>query len=83
MTATNPKRRSLLTDYTDPEAHAILFRGYDLQARFLLLDLAEREYNVENYEGTAKLIHAMLYLEDRLAYELFPPPGKYAIPLRG
>lgn len=44
--------------------------------------MGEREYNAGNFVGSASLMHMVLYLEDRLKYELFPPPNKMAIPVK-
>jgi hypothetical protein len=66
--------------YADPIAHGLIFAAHDLEARFFLLDLGEREYNAGNMRGSARLWHAEMYLKDRLAYQLFPPPTKYSIP---
>mgnify|MGYP001585277621 CR=1 FL=1 len=75
------RKHPQLADFPDPAARTLIFRASDIEARLFLCNLAKAEYGVENFEGCAKLIHAMLYLEDRLKYALFPPPGKYAIPL--
>ena len=50
----------------------------DLKARFLLVDLAESVYvgpghTAEN-AAVSSLMHAAYYLEDRVAYEMEPPP---------
>lgn len=64
----------------DPEGVRLIQRGGDTSARLLLIDLAMIEYDAENYEGTSALLHAMFYLEDRVAYELCPPPYRMALP---
>lgn len=72
--------KSLLTDFPDPVARRLIFRASDMKARLLLVLLSEKEYDAGNLEGSAALFHAEMYLSDRLAYELDPPPHKYAIP---
>src|SRR6185437_643562 len=52
----------------------LLWRAGDLRARFLLNDLATREYERSNFDGACTLIHAERHLADRLAYELQPWP---------
>lgn len=71
---------SLLTDFPDTKAHELIFRQGDLDARFRLMDLMDAEYDVGNHEGCAALFHAEMYLSDRLAYQLWPPPYRMAIP---
>jgi hypothetical protein len=61
------------------ERLSLIMRSGDLSARFKLLDLAEREYELKNWDGCACLMHAMMYLTDRLAYEVNPPPTKHSI----
>lgn len=58
----------------DEEGRSLLWRAGDLAARLLLSDLSTAEYEAENFDGTASLIHAERYLADRLAYELEPWP---------
>jgi hypothetical protein len=69
-----------LTQFRDPRAHELIFRQADLDARLLLMDRMDEEYEKRNMEGTAALFHAEMYLSDRLAYQLWPPPSRFAIP---
>ena len=62
-------------------ARELIFRACDLEARFDLIDRSMREYDAGNLEGACMLFHAEMYLEDRRAYELAPPPFKTAIPV--
>ena len=59
----------------------MIFRACDLEARFDLMDRYEREYDAGNKEGACMLFHAEMYLKDRRAYQLNPPPFKTAIPV--
>ena len=69
--------------WADPNARALFFRACDLKARFFLNRVAiEIERAGGDLAPIAMLIHAEMYLSDRLAYELYPPPSKMAIPLR-
>ena len=63
------------------ERLSLIMRAGDIRARLMLLDLCEVEYNRKNWRGSACLFHAEMYLKDRLAYELYPPPDKFAIPV--
>ena len=71
-----------LTKYTDAEARSLVFRQADLMARLFLIENSEREYEAGNLDGAGTLFHAELYLSDRMAYALWPPPFKGAIPIR-
>lgn len=62
----------------DPEGNRIYHSGCDLQARDLLnlagMDITPIDGGWPSREvarGSFKLLHACLYLEDRLAYQLF------------
>jgi hypothetical protein len=59
---------------SSPELRRLVCRGCDIQARALLVYLSEEAWQVWQLEAAATLFHACLYLEDRLAYELFPAP---------
>ena len=71
-----------LTKIQDLEGRSLIFRSGDLQSRLALIDMAKREYDTGNMDGSAMLMHAEMYLADRLAYTLFPPPFRSAIPLQ-
>jgi hypothetical protein len=52
----------------------------DLWARGWLIERAWSEFQAKNFEASAMLIHAEVYLADRLAYELAPwPKGKIQV----
>ncbi len=70
-----------LMEYKDSEARKITFAYADLRARSLLLDRAEKEYDLGNKQGCAVLFHAELYLADRTRYQLDPHSKRLAIPL--
>lgn len=70
-----------LTKYTDPEARRLIFAAADIKARWLLINMAEREYDSGNLRACARLFHAAMYLEDRLAYQLYPPPTETSLPV--
>lgn len=58
----------------------------DLRARMLMLDLAEGIYLGPGHtavnEAVAMLLHACDYLDDRIGYEIGPPPkGMIRMPL--
>lgn len=72
--------RNDLTDFPRV-AREMIFRACDLEARFDLIDAAEREYDLDNKEGACTLFHAEMYLKDRRAYQLNPPPFKTAMPV--
>jgi hypothetical protein len=69
-----------LTDFP-PSGRELIFRDCELEARFDLFDRAEREYGAGNIDGFGTLFHAEMYLKDRRAYELNPPPFKTAVPV--
>lgn len=72
-----------LTKYPE-EARRIIFRAADIKARWMLVNFAEAAYNSGRNDACASLMHAVYYLEDRLAYELFPAPkGKIKIEMEG
>ena len=71
---TDKELRGNMTEYW-----SLVWRGGDLKARGICIDLAEREYEVGNKRGCARLMHICDYLADRLRYELEPPPSKYHI----
>jgi hypothetical protein len=64
----------------DLQGRRIIWSACDLQARMLLIDLAEWLYNHEEKGASCTLIHALEYLKDRLTYELYPWP-KNCIPI--
>jgi hypothetical protein len=69
--------------HVSPEARALFRRACDLKARFFLNRIASEESERGGDLGVvALLVHAEIYLSDRLAYELYPPPSKMAIPLQ-
>jgi hypothetical protein len=75
-----PLRWPLLTPGIDAEGRSLAFRAGDLCARFLLNDLLMPLYDEEAFGGCSILFHAMVYLEDRLTYELYPwPMGKIRV----
>lgn len=79
----NGRFKAAYNDLTDfpPSGRELIFQACDLEARFDLMDSFEREYDEGNKEGAGTLFHAELYLKDRRAYELNPPPFKGAIPV--
>lgn len=81
-TVENGRFKAGANDLTDfpPVAREMIFRACDLEARFDLMDRFEREYDAGNREGACMLFHAELYLRNRHAYQLDPPPFKTAIP---
>jgi hypothetical protein len=64
----------------DEQGLRLIARGGDLAARLLLLDIAETEFLAGNHAGAAHLLHATFYLEDRMSYELCPPPSPSSLP---
>lgn len=83
-------RRLTLETCPDAESRGLLLAAGDLKARFKLFDLAEAAYwrardkestSADEWRAVAMLFHAEMYLKDRLAYQLFPPPGPLAIRL--
>lgn len=58
----------------------LLMREGDVVARLHLLDLSEAQYDAGELDGSAMLLHAELYLADRIGYEMAPAP-KNAIPV--
>lgn len=73
-----------ITKYPE-EARRLIYRGYDLRSRWMLVNLAEKlwfpngvngieEGTQEEKSAVATLMHAADYLQDRLAYELYPAP---------
>lgn len=57
----------------------------DLRARLILIDLAEAVYvgpgQSETNAAVASMLHAICYLEDRIAYEMEPhPKGMMRLP---
>jgi hypothetical protein len=65
---------NLLTQHKDLESRSLIFRQWDIAARLVLLEMAEREYKDFNPMGCRILMDAEAYLSDRLAYQLWPPP---------
>jgi hypothetical protein len=63
---------------TDTEGSSLCYRACDLKVRWFLNLRAEREYSDGNLEGAQVLIGAMLYLTDRLAYEVDKPGARAA-----
>lgn len=64
----------------DEQGLRLVFRAGDISARHLLMNWAEEEYGLKHWRASAMCFHAEMYLADRLAYELHPPPTKFAIP---
>jgi hypothetical protein len=58
----------------DEQGKRLFFRAGDLAARFWLNRVAEEQLNADNRDGMCILVHAEVYLADRLAYELEPWP---------
>ena len=58
----------------DAEGRSLAWRGGDLVARFWLHDQLMPLFDAGEFAGCTILHHAMCYLEDRLAYELYPHP---------
>lgn len=58
----------------------LLWRFGDIEARKLLIRLSEESWRAGDLETCVLLLHAEMYLADRLAYELNPPPSKRAVP---
>lgn len=73
-----PRRRRIAGEAA--ERDRLIWRGGDLQARYLLIRLSEDAYRRGELEACAMLYHAEMYLADRLAYALSPSPSKWAIP---
>lgn len=55
----------------DSEGRSLFFRVSDLAARWILIDLGESVIEDEGNSTAQFLDHSILYLTDRLAYELF------------
>ena len=76
-----------LSRYPVLVAASLARREGDLIARDLLLDLAEAVYGemrrpsqeLLKCRAVTVLMHAEIYLEDRLLYQLYPPPNKLAV----
>jgi hypothetical protein len=66
---------------TDLEGRSLIWCAGDLAARLALLNLSETCYEEGFDRGSGMLFHAEMYLADRLAYELHPPPFRGAIPM--
>lgn len=64
---------------TDAEGASLFFRATDLKARFFLNRVATEEWEAGNRSIVAPLIHGEMYLADRLAYALSPPPFPSAV----
>ncbi len=58
----------------DAEGRSLIWRAADLRARFILLHRAEVLFEQGENRAACTLIHALEYLKDRLAYELYPWP---------
>jgi hypothetical protein len=56
---------------SDAEGSSLCYRAADLCARWFLNHLTGQIYNEGNIKGAKVLFHAELYLQDRLAYELY------------
>jgi hypothetical protein len=64
----------------DAEGRSLAWRAGDLCARWVLCDLQLPLFDAEELGGCTIVNHAMIYLEDRLAYELYPAPrGKIRV----
>jgi hypothetical protein len=69
-----------LTKFTDPAARTPIFQAADLNARLLLISLAEELVARREHAAAALLIHAELYLADRSSYAIAPPSHRLAMP---
>lgn len=64
----------LIVPGIDLEGLRLVWRGGDLVARFWLHDQFMPLFDAQEFGACTILHHAMCYLEDRLAYELYPHP---------